>query len=95
MPVIATNKMLQAEIEQLSKTVSNLESQLEYHQHLLIALMSELPEHSLKNFTPFDLALRNYFSKLPVNSDQLHNAAAYINKCIEDAEQHNSESDVS
>ena len=95
MPEIATNKMLQAEIEQLNETVNTLKSQLEYHQNLLIALMSELPEHSLRNFTPFDLALRDYFDQIPVNSDHLHHAATYINKCIDAAERHNTTSRVS
>ncbi|PQQ23721.1 hypothetical protein [Photorhabdus hindustanensis] len=81
------NEYERKEIESLHEQISNLQEQLNIHKALLIALMSELSVSSIKNFSPFDTAIRNHLKKIPIHTDTHFGHQEYIEQCIEEAEQ--------
>ncbi|MGS0627543.1 MULTISPECIES: hypothetical protein [Photorhabdus] len=80
------NEYERKEIESLHEQISNLQEQLDIHKTLLIALMSELSISSIKNFSPFDTAIRNHFKEIPAHTDTHYGHRKYIEQCIEEAE---------
>ncbi|AYY80692.1 hypothetical protein KT999_07055 [Proteus mirabilis] len=85
---------IQQELEPIVNALKELNFKIKLQQELLIAVMSELPDGTFVNGTPFDLAIKKCLEKYSVYGDDHYDANEFFEECKALAQHYRSKAPV-